>query len=154
MSYFFRKFVSICSYSSSEIIPCFKRFLAVVIVPMYIFSFWICYLVMTATSESVLDIAGMTAVFSVLIPICTKRLFTMGAYKLIIGFTIHLIKVAVPPSISALIRAELLLFPSSRLHHLFATPKAMMYFSVNGCRVCYHSSKSVPSTICLYGIFT
>ena len=70
---------------------------------------------MAATSESVLDIAGMTAIFSVLIPIGTKWLFTIGAYKLIISFTVHLIKIAVPPLISAFIRAEPLLLPSSRL---------------------------------------
>ena len=47
----------------------------------------------------------------------------MGAYEGVIGFLLNLLPVAVPPCHAALIGAEVLYFPSYRLHHdLSAVP--------------------------------
>ena len=121
MAYFCLNIVSICSYSSSEIIPCFKRFLAISIVPWNSFSFCICSFAMTDTSKSVMDIALVGAIFPVLISINPKRLFTIGTYKVILCFAIDFIQVGIPPFIPAFIRAELLLFSSTILLYGYPT---------------------------------
>ena len=107
---------------------------------------------MAATPKSVLYVALMGTILSVLIAICCKRLFTAGAYILIIGFAINLIEVLIPPLISATVRTESLCLSPGCLHNRDSTVKAEMPGFINRSRCCDHSAKSVSPTVGFYGI--
>ena len=154
MPYLLRKFVSIWAYSSSEITPLLKRFFAIDMVAWYIVSFSICSLVITATPKSVLYVALMGTILPVLIAISCKRLFTARADIFIIGFSLHLVEMAVPPLISATIRTESLFFSPRCLHNRDSTAKTKMSFCIDWSRRCDHSTKSVSFTISFYCIST
>ena len=71
---------------------------------------------MAATPKSVLYVALMGTILSVLIAIGCKRLFTARADIFIIGFAINLIQVLIPPLVSTTVRAESLLLPTRNLN--------------------------------------
>ena len=69
------------------------------------------------------DIAVPAAVFTILVSIAFELLSAMGTHEGVIGFLLNLLPVVVPPCHAALIGAEVLYFPSYRLHHdLSAVP--------------------------------
>ena len=60
----------------------------------------------TLLSEAVGDVATVTAIFTLFIPVCRERLTTMGAGVRINRFPIHAVWMTVPPGSSAGVRAE------------------------------------------------
>ena len=107
---------------------------------------------MAATPKSVLYVALMGTILSVLIAIGCKRLFTARADIFIIGFSLHLVEMAVPPLISATVRTEPLCLSPGCLHNRDSTVKAEMPGFINRSRCCDHSAKSVSPTVSFYGI--
>ena len=96
-----------------------------------IFSSSIRSLVMAATPKSVLYVALMGTILSVLISICCKRLFTTWTNIFIIGFAFNLIEVLIPPLVSATIRTKPLFLSASCLHNRDTTTKAKMPGCIN-----------------------
>ncbi len=74
---------------------------------------------------SCIGIAGTGAVFSVPVAIAFKLLSTVRTGQTIIGFTLYLFRVGVPPSIPALVGAEPFGFSALYLHDGFSAPKAL-----------------------------
>ena len=72
------------------------------------------------------DIAVPAAVFTILVSIAFKLLSAMGAYEGEIGFLLNLLPVAVPPCHTAFVGAEVLRFPTDRLHHDLTTVPARL----------------------------
>lgn len=105
--YFSRKIVSIRRYSSSEMMLSSSIVLARCMVVWYSFSFRNSSLRIAATSlKTIGNVAGVAAVFPSLIPVNVELLTTVQAFEMIDRFSLHLVKMAVPPIVATFVTAK------------------------------------------------